>query len=320
MVAGHFSAMHIVQLTRNDVNRVAAAWNAALPHDRLTDEGFRRTMLEDPNCEPEGMLVAMGTSGDVIGFSACVLRRTVEGKDGGGREWEFSTGFLKGFFVAAGKEAEAGANDLLTAAEAYCAGAGKTELRLTEYTGPYVYPGLDVRYGRLYDILVRRGFRDVGTIEDVAVDLNAPELSAGVERARARVGPNVDVVTWRPDLLPAMRRFVEEGDQVEWFPAGWEKSYAQPDDTTLVLLRREEIVGWAHFWPGSHRAGFGPTLVLERERKKGYGSLLLLECMERARERGGERMEAGWANTGFYVANGWHITRRYAVLARELSG
>ncbi len=320
MVAGQFSAMHIVQLRRNDVNRVAAAWNAALPHDRLTDEGFRRTMLEDPNYEPEGVLVATGADGDVIGFSACVLRRTVEGKDGGGREWEFSTAFLKGFFVAAGNEAEAAANDLLTAAEAYCAGAGKTKLRLTEYAGPYVYPGLDVRYGRLYDILVRRGFRDVGTIEDVAVDLNAPKLSAAMERARARVGSNADVVRWRPDLLPAMRSFVEEGSQAQWFPAGWEKGYAQPDDTTLVLLRREEIVGWAHFWPGVPRAGFGPTLVLERERKKGYGSLLLLECMARARERGGERMEAGWANTGFYVANGWHIIRRYAVLARELSG
>jgi hypothetical protein len=29
-------------------------------------------------------------------------------------------------------------------------------------------------------------------------------------------------------------------------------------------------------------------------------------------------MWAGWANTGFYVACGWHISRRYAVLVKEL--
>jgi len=40
--------------------------------------------------------------------------------------------------------------------------------------------------------------------------------------------------------------------------------------------------------------------------------------MERARAGGAERMTAGWANTGFYVRHGWHITRRYAVLRKEL--
>ena len=123
---------------------------------------------------------------------------------------------------------------------------------------------------------------------------------------------------WRPELLGEMRRFVEEGAQSQWFPVGWEARYGEPDETTVVLRRGGEIVGWAHYWPGRPRCGFGPILVLPRARGNGYGSLLLRECMARAARGGGEYMSAGWANTPFYVMNGWHIVRRFAVLLKEL--
>ncbi|MBN1458810.1 MAG: GNAT family N-acetyltransferase [Armatimonadetes bacterium] len=58
--------------------------------------------------------------------------------------------------------------------------------------------------------------------------------------------------------------------------------------------------------------------MLPRERGRGYGALLLLECMRRARDEGAHTMWAGWANTGFYVACGWHVCRRFAVLVKEL--
>jgi GNAT superfamily N-acetyltransferase len=88
----------------------------------------------------------------------------------------------------------------------------------------------------------------------------------------------------------------------------------------LALRYDGEILGWAQYWPSTPRAGFGPILVLPRARGNGYGALLLLECMVRARRDGSATMWAGWANTGFYVANGWHITRRYAVLHKQLPG
>jgi GNAT superfamily N-acetyltransferase len=79
------------------------------------------------------------------------------------------------------------------------------------------------------------------------------------------------------------------------------------------------VLGWARFRATKPRSGFGPILVLPRARGKDYGARLLLECMVQAREAGAQQMTAGWANTGFYVRFGWHITRRYAVFTKELA-
>lgn len=312
--------VRIAHLSEQDLGRLVAAWNAALPHDRLQADGFRRVFLDDPNYEPESLSVAEQEGGAVLGFSGCVVRPTVEGRDGRGREAEFGAGFLKGFFVAEGESERAAAAQLLAAAETYCAAAGKNELRVTQYAGPYVYPGLDVRYERLRAILAGHGYRDVLTIEDVGIDLRDPALESRLARARRRAGPSAELITWHPRLLPRMRTFVEEGDQPQWFPRGWEAAFERPQDKTLILMQGVEILGWAHFGTSAPTAGFGPILVLERARGNGYGAVLLLESMMRARQQGVEKMLAGWANTGFYVANGWQITRRYAVLSKRLSG
>jgi GNAT superfamily N-acetyltransferase len=306
-------------MLEDDLHDVIRAWNAALPHDQVSEERFRQVMLEDPNYEPESILVARGNDGSVVGLSACVARRTVKGKDGRGCEGEFRRGFLKGIFVAESEAEEAAADVLLGAAESYCRGAGKEELRVTEYAGPYLWPGIDVRYERQREILAKHGYRDVRTIEDVAVDLRDPGLRGRAERARAMLSAELEMLDWEPELLPAMQRFVVEGEELQWFPPGWESGLSQPRENVLILKKRREILGWAQYSPGPPRAGFGPILVLERARGRGYGSLLLLECMVRAREKGAEYMEAGWANTGFYTANGWDIVRRYAVLTKDLA-
>ena len=310
--------MRIAELSEQNLDRVLAAWNATLTHDPLTAPRFRRVFPNDPNREPGGIVVAEGGDSAVLGFSACVARRTTEGKDGRGGDWEFRRAFLKGFFVLISDGENAAADPLPAAAEAYAARAGKAEVRVTEYAGPYVFPGLDVRYQRLRAILSARGYRDERTIEDVAVRLDRPELPSLLERAHERVGPSAEVVTWRPEMLPAMQAFIAQTYEPQWFPDGWEESFREPMDHVLLLRRGEEIFGWAEYRPTSPAASFGPILVPESMRGKGYGSVLLLECMIRSRRQGSQTMAAGWANAGFYVANGWHITRRYAVLAKRL--
>jgi len=312
--------MRITELSGKNLAQVVAAWNATLVHDPLTASRFRDVFLNDPNYQPDGVSVAEGDHGAVLGFSACYVRETVAGKDGLGGQWEFNWGYLKGFFVVEGDEESAIATSLLAAAEAHCAGAGKEQLRVTEYACSYVFPGLDIRYERLRAILCEHGYRDLRTLEDVAVDLRDPGLPSRLARAQRRVGTSAEVVTWRPELLPAMQAFVAQSYEPQWFPSGWEEELSRPLDHVLILRRGEEIVGWAQYHPSRPRASFGPILVLDPMRGHGYGSLLLLECMVRARQAGAERMAAGWANTGFYVANGWQITRRYAVLAKSLSG
>ena len=306
-------------MTVEDVPRVLEAWNATLKHDRLTEQRFRNVMLEDPNYEPEGVLIAEDDAGAVLGFSACVVRRDLEGKDGGGGEHNYDRGFLKGFFAVSGREGSAAARELLSRAEAFSAGAGKRFVTVTIYDGPYVYPGIDVRYERLRRILARNGYQDFSTIECVAADLRSPKVDRMLEEVRATIPSEITITTWDPFMLPAFRKFVEEGNMPGWFPTGWESKYAEPEQTTLILRNGDEILAWARFHPHQPRAGFGPIFVLDRGRGKSYGAVLLLESMVRARKMGSRTMLAQWANTGFYVRYGWNIVRRFAVLRKELS-
>jgi len=310
--------MRIRPMTRDDLPRVVAAWNAILVHTQLTEKHFGAVTLGDPNYEPEGVLVAETDDGELVGFSACVVRRTVPGKDGGGGEHNFDRCFLKGFFVAGGDSGELAAKELLARAEAFGASAGKSQVVVTMYDGPYIYPGIDVRYERLRALIMQHGYHDFETIEDVAVNLRSAEVEQMLAEARATVPPEVKLATWEPGMLPAMRAFVEEGEMPGWFPIGWESGYTRARETTLVLIREEEIFGWAQFHPRPPSAAFGPILVLPRARGRSYGGLLLLESMLRCARAGCERMTAGWANTGFYVRYGWDIICRYAVLRKTL--
>jgi len=310
--------MQIRPMTTDDVSRVLSAWNQTLKHDRLSEERFRGVMLEDPNYEPEGVLLAEDAAGKVLAFSACVVRRDLRGRDGGGGDDNYNRGFLKGFFAVPGKDGTAAARELLARAEAFAAGAGKRCVTVTVYDGPYIFPGIDVRYQRIRRILERSGYQDTYTIECVAIDLRSPKVDRMLADVRATIPPDVTLATWDPVMLPAMRAFVQEGDMPGWFPVGWEGTYDRPEKTTLILSKDGEILAWAQFRPRHPRASFGPILVLERERGKNYGAILLLESMVRSREMGSKSMFAGWANTGFYVRYGWSIIRRFAVLRKEL--
>jgi len=309
--------MEIRQLFESDLSEVVKVWNRQLPYDHTTEKHFQRQILDDPNYEPDGVLLAID-DGSVHGLSACFIRHTIQGRDGRGMSNEFEQGFLKGFFVVPSPKASLIAKRLLVASEEFCKEAGKTYLRVGEYTYDALWAGVDIRYNDLYGIFTKNGYRDINTIEDVEVTLDKPALTAILEKVRQQVEPHISVATWQPDLLAPMKHFVMEGKMPVWFPKGWEKTLVESREDVLILRQGEKIIGWAEYRVSIPRASFGPILVLENERGKGYGKLLLLESMMRAKEQGSSMMWAGWANTGFYVSVGWHIYRRYAIFNKDL--
>ncbi len=310
--------MNLRPMTEADLPRVSSAWNATLAYDQMSEHRFGHILLGDPNYEPEGVLLAESEAGDLLGLSACVLRREVVGKDGGGSQDGFDHAYLKGFFVVPGEAGPDAGAQLLAAAESYARSAGKRWLILSEYGVAYAYPGLDVRYERLRDLLLQHGFQDTYTIECVAADLRALDLPRMIEETRETMPADVKLATWDPSMLPAMRKFVAEGKMPGWFPIGWEEHYQRRVDYRLILTKGDEIAGWAQFGTRKPTADFGPILVLPRLRGRNYGGLLLLEAMLRASAAGSDRMLAQWANTGFYVRYGWNIVRRFAVLRKDL--
>jgi mycothiol synthase len=310
--------MRIRPLTGEDLPRVIALWNSALHYDQMTERRFRHVILEDANYEPEGVLVALDREGRIIGLVAGVVRREPAGKDGGGSPDEFQRGYVKALVVPPNEPGYTAGGALLEAVEAYAREAGKRELTMSVYAGPYAFPGIDLRYEGLRSIFARSGYRDIYTIECVGIDLRDPVVDRMLADYRAKLPRELSVRTWRPSYLPALRAFVKAGNMPAWFPTGWEAGYKTAQDTCLVLRKGKEILSWARYSPHPPKSGFGPILVLPRDRGQGYGGILLLECMVRAREAGCTQMRAGWANTGFYVRHGWHIVRRFAVLRKEL--
>lgn len=309
--------IQIRPLKRADLQAVVAAWNECLVYDPVTERRFTEVILEDPNHEPDGTLVAW--EGDhIVGFISIVGREGIAGKDGRGRPEEAHFGYLKGFFVRPEYQKTEVGEQLLETVIPWLRTRKKTVLRVVLYSGRYFFPGIDVRYKALLDFFERHGFERVQFINDLSIQLIDFEPSAYQEQARQRAGAaGVIITTYRPEMMEAMREFVRKVDIISWFPQGWEKGFGEGGHT-LVARRGTEIVGWAEFWPHSERGGFGPIAVLPEERHQGIGTCLLLEAMLQMKARGVPEAVAGWAATEFYQRSGWEICRQYVAWQKRL--
>jgi GNAT superfamily N-acetyltransferase len=304
-------------LAKPDIPEVVEAWNRSLVYDTVTQEQFGWVMLDDPNYEPEGNIIALDR-GQIVGFVSVVAR--------GGGPHEKDCGFVKGLFVLDLYWDRGLGERLLAQAEAYLVSRGKRAIRVTAYIGGrYFFNGIDLRYERLLALLTGCGYerlRDWGeiyTIDDVAVDLTDFELAAYHIEARKRVAAmGVKITPYDPAMLEEMRIFVDKLlGYGHWFPAGWEDGFGTSGHT-LVALKEGAIIGWADYRPDPQDGDFGPIGVLEAYRGNGIGTCLLVESMLSMKELGTPKATAGWAETGFYLKNGWYICRQWAPFQKEL--
>ena len=304
-------------LTRSDVPLVVEAWNRSLEYDSVTQEQFEWTILDDPNCEPEGNIIALDR-GQIVGFCSVVAR--------GGEPHEKDDGFIKGLFVLDAYWDRGVGERLLEGAEAYLVSRGKHAIKVTAYIGGrYFFNGIDLRYERLLALFAECGYervRDWGeicTIDDVAVDLDDFEPTAYHIEARKRVAAiGVKITPYHPTMLDKMGIFVEKLAYWEWFPSGWEDGFGSSRHS-LVALKDDEIVGWADYRPDLQDGEFGPVGVLEAYRGHGIGTCLLLESMLSMKELGTPKATAGWVDAlDFYLKNGWQTCRLWAPFQKKL--
>jgi len=296
---------------------VIEGWNDCLPYDKITEDRFESTVFDDPNFEAEGNIVA--TLGDtIVGLSAAVAREGVAGRDGRGRDHERDFGYIKVLF-ALDEHREGGVKGiLLERALRFLRSRGKKMAKVGQYTGSFLFPGIDERYEEELRFYRESGFEEVDTVEDVALDLTAFQVTEyQVQAQRSAKDMGVTIEPYQPKHLEGMRHFVERLDYPEWFPKGWDLDFARSGGT-LVALLGSEVVGWANFHPDPEGGDFGPIAVLEELRGKGIGTCLLLESVLRMKASATPNVTALWANVPFYLKNGWKISRRYTVLQRRL--
>ena len=297
-------------MTRQDVPEVLELWNADYVHHQLSSRRLERVVFNDPHHDEDGTLVA-GDDGRIVGFVCCVAPVPAVG-------WVGPVGFLKAL-CATGYEPGEPADCLLAAAERFTAARGKGAVHVIEYAGGgHFFPGIDLRYEDKVGFFRRNGYEQTGEIHDVALDLTDFSPSPWAEEAQQKAAEDgIEIVAYDPAMLDMLRELVAAIKMRQWFREGWERRYSSKRHT-FVAIQGDRMLGYADYRPNPERGSFGTTAVLPELRGRGIGSCLLTACMLALKEAGTPRVVAGWANTPFYLKNGWHICRRYAVFHKRL--
>ncbi|MHA1998572.1 MAG: GNAT family N-acetyltransferase [Promethearchaeota archaeon] len=303
--------MKIHFLREEDVVQLVPIWNQQFVHDVLDEARFRRVILEDLNYEPEDALVAV-VDNDVVGCISTVVKDGVNGRDGAGRGKDEGIGYIKCLFTINGPVGCKAKERLLQAGLAYLKSKDIHAIIVGTYTGQYFFPGVDVRYTYQLAFYESHGFVYNDYDEDVTIDLVG---GGGVSPIRASHLEKIEemgisIVSYSPEHLPMVQDFVPTVEYSEWFPFGWEDSFGKGENKdTILAVKGNVVIGWVDYHVQSKE--FGPIAVRPEYRRKGIGSALLVESCYQMQARGVDRVVAGWANTPFYVANGWHVCRTY---------
>jgi GNAT superfamily N-acetyltransferase len=272
---------------------------------------MEKVIFDDPNL-PHGRALVLADGGGMLAFTYFVAPDPKA-------TWVGNVCFLK---LLSGTSYEDGGpvDTLLSRAEEFCVERGREGVRVVEYAaGGHIIPGIDRRYEDKVAFCRARGYEEVREIRDVAVDL--ADFEPG-DRAREAMGrmeeQGICIVDYDPSMIGMLRDFVDEIGMGHWFREGWEKRYG-PGCHTFVAVQDNRILGYADYGPGAEKGSFGTTAVRRDLRGGGIGSCLLNACMQRMKELGTPMVVAKWANTPFYLKNGWQIYRRYAVLYKDLA-
>ena len=310
----------IRSMKRADLSKVVEGWNETFVFDEVDEEKFERTVFGDLNYERDGTLVAED-EGEIVGFASCVAREGVLGKDGKGTEQEKDKGYLKGIFY---QDEDIG-RALLERIEEFLRSRGKSVVKVVKYGGGvYFFPGIDLRYKRLLRFFKQNDFEETGQLQDVSLDLEKyqPEQGEYQRKQWKRVkSEGMEIVSYRPDMLPQMQEFVPRLNILQWFGPDWKKDWEKRENT-VVAVKDNRILGYASYRPapkGSDTGGFGSIGALPSERGKGIGTCMMDECMHRLKEAETKIVIARWANTPFYLKSGWEVCREYAVFEKKIS-
>ena len=137
--------LEIRTLERSDIPKVVEAWNCSLVYDKVTQERFEDVILDDPNYEQAGNILALD-QGKIVGFVSAVAREDIAGKDGKSRPHKDEHGYIKGLFVLDEYWDTDVGEMLLEQAEAYLKSKGKRVIKVVVYLGGrYFFPGIDLR-------------------------------------------------------------------------------------------------------------------------------------------------------------------------------
>ena len=244
--------MHIAALSPQELERARALLADALPHDRVAVVAEEK--LFGDNGARAGLTLGAWDGEALVGVLA-----------GAGR-------WVKLLAVASSHRRRGIGSALLRALGEQQRAA---KLRVGDHPGNYLSPGVDGRYVEARAFFSARGFRELGTVENIRAPLTAPLRQIDVTGYDlVRVGP-----TQRPLLL-------------DWVKRAWAPVWALEVARALDGPRRAVHAAWADGKPVAFAAAdgnnqglgwFGPAGTDGAHRGRRLGEALLVRCLEDVR-------------------------------------
>jgi GNAT superfamily N-acetyltransferase len=274
--------VRIVNLTRERLPEATALLAGALPHDRVAIVADEK--LFGSNGLRSSQVLGAEVGGELAGLLASAGR------------------WIK-LLAVAGPHRRQGIGSALLAS------LGDGKLRVMDHPGNYLSPGVDIRYGEARTFFARRGFREVGEVENIRADgvvRPLPEV-AGYEVRRATTGDEPGLLEWVAHTFHPVWSF-EVG-----------RALAGPRRAVHVALQDGAFVAFAAADGNNQGLGwFGPAGTAAAHRGKKLGEALLLRCLDDVRDLPEGGVIAWIGPKAFYArACGAVDDRRFVSLERS---
>jgi mycothiol synthase len=305
-----------------DEASLAELWNRSLPLDTIAPRLLYAKVFADPNFDPAGLLLAED-GGRLVGFLLALVRRLPLS----GVDLEPAEGWITAFAVHPDHRRRGLGSQLLAAGLAFLRERGRVRVRVSPYAPNYFWPGVDRQaHAAALALLERHGLRVL--YEAVAMDRRLTDFAVPEDVAALRAQREAEGYRFHhlaPCWLVPLIAFNERHFHPDWTRAVREAvARGGPYDHFLLCTRGDELCGFAMYGLYDHVADrFGPFGVRPDLRRLGLGKVLLYTCLDEMRQHGfhdawflwtGEREPAGQ----LYRRAGFEITRRFAVMGREL--
>lgn len=264
--------MRIVNFTQTYEQAVIDLWNETLTSDLVSLQKFRKQIIYDDNFDTELCYVALQDD-KVIGFLLGTKRNFPYLERG----LEPNRGWINVMFVAKDYQRQGIGSKLVDRVENALIELGVDNITLGAYSPNYFFPGIDIEaYQNAINFFEKKGY--VGSEESYSMckDLHGFYLSDEWRKKKQLAEQKGFIFrNYKNSDAIALLEFAKVN-----FGGGWKRNALlamqanEAEDLIYLVLKGEEIVGFAMRKIDGNPMRFGPIGVCEKVRNDGIGGIL----------------------------------------------
>lgn len=264
--------MRIVNFTQTYEQAVIDLWNETLTSDLVSLQKFRKQIIYDDNFDTELCYVALQDD-KVIGFLLGTKRKFPYLERG----LEPKRGWINVMFVAKDYQRQGIGSKLIDRVENALIELGVDNITLGAYSPNYFFPGIDIEaYQNAINFFEKKGY--VGSEESYSMckDLHGFYLSDEWRKKKQLAEQKGFIFrNYKNSDAIALLEFAKVN-----FGGGWKRNALlamqanEAEDLIYLVLKNDEIVGFAMRKIDGNPMRFGPIGVCEKVRNDGIGGIL----------------------------------------------